>query len=385
MSMAAVRGYRDPAMNVLAWVSRYRDQVLAAVLAVLFAAEMLLTPEMDDHRWSAALVGVVFSATLAVRRNLPLLLLLEAAVVIQLNHTVLPGLAEGGAFLIGFLIAIFSAGSYLQGARLVLAGVVVAALIPLAAFDPRQPPQVGDWIFFALFAGTPFVAGIVFRRRRHRDEQMTALADEAVTAERGRIARELHDVVAHAISVVVVQARAGRRQLAPEDAAARTAFDAIEHAGEQALVEMRRLLALLRETDRGDAGLTPQAGLARLDSLAGEMAACGLAVAVRREGEPVELPPGVDMSAYRIVQEALTNSLKHAGPARAEVVIRYLPGELEVEVADDGDGSGPGGGSGSGLAGVRERVDVYGGRFDAGRRPEGGFLVRAKLPLGTAT
>jgi signal transduction histidine kinase len=148
---------------------------------------------------------------------------------------------------------------------------------------------------------------------------------------------------------------------------------------------MRRLLALLRETDRGDAGLTPQAGLARLDSLAGEMAACGLAVAVRREGEPVELPPGVDMSAYRIVQEALTNSLKHAGQARAEVVIRYLPGELEVEVADDGDGSGPGGGSGSGLAGVRERVDVYGGRFDAGRRPEGGFLVRAKLPLGTAT
>jgi signal transduction histidine kinase len=288
--------------------------------------------------------------------------------------------------MIGLLVSIFSAGSYLLDRRLVLAGALVAGLIPLAAFDPRQPPQVGDWIFFLVFAGTPFVAGILFRRRRDRDARMTVLAEDAVAAERGRIARELHDVVAHAISVVVVQARAGRRQLTAEDAAARSAFDAIEHAGEQALVEMRRLLALLHEADqREEHGLTPQAGLGRLDTLAQEMTASGLSVEVRREGRPVELPPGVDLSAYRIVQEALTNSLKHAGPARAEVVVRYLPGELEVEVADDGDGSGPGGGSGHGLAGVRERVDVYGGRMHAGQRPDGGFMVRARLPLGASS
>jgi signal transduction histidine kinase len=342
---------------------------------------VLLTDEVDDHRGSAALVAVAFAATLAVRRTLPLLLLLEAAVVIQLNHTVLPGLAEGGSFMIVLLVSIFSAGCYLRGLRLVVAGALVAGLVPLAALDPRQPPQAGDWVFFVVFAGTPFVAGILFRRRRERDEEMTALAEDAVVTERARIARELHDVVAHTISVVVVQARGGRRQLGPEDDAARSAFDAIEHAGEQALVEMRRLLSLLRETDETEAGLVPQAGLSRLDALAREMGESGLPVAVRREGEPVELPPGIDLSAYRIVQEALTNALKHAGPARAEVVVRYLPGELELEVSDDGDGSGSGGGSGQGLAGVRERVDVYGGLLDAGRRPQGGFLVRARLPL----
>jgi signal transduction histidine kinase len=142
---------------------------------------------------------------------------------------------------------------------------------------------------------------------------------------------------------------------------------------------------LLRDTEPSGGGLAPQAGLDRLDSLAREMTASGLPVEVRREGEPVELPPGIDLSAYRIVQEALTNSLKHAGPARAEVVVRYLPGELEVEVSDDGDGTGTGGGSGRGLAGVRERVDVYGGLLDAGQRPQGGFLVRARLPLAVTS
>jgi signal transduction histidine kinase len=149
---------------------------------------------------------------------------------------------------------------------------------------------------------------------------------------------------------------------------------------------MRRLLALLRESDEAEAWLAPQAGLSRLDALADEMSQSGLPVAVRREGEPVELPPGIDLSAYRIVQEALTNTLKHAGPARAEVVVRYLPGELELEVSDDGDGSGSAGGSGRGLAGVRERVDVYGGLLDAGPRPRGGgFLVRARLPLAATS
>ncbi len=236
------------------------------------------------------------------------------------------------------------------------------------------------------FLGTPFVAGVVFRRRADRDEEVVERAQQAVDAERARIARELHDVVAHAISVIVVQARAGRTVLAPDAAGARTAFDAIEHSGEQALVEMRRLLRLLREPDdERDAELEPQVGLRRLDALADSFERSGLSVVVRRVGEPVDLAPGVDLSAYRIVQEALTNALKHAGQARAEVVVTYLPTEIEVEVLDDGDGSGPGGGSGHGLEGIRERVDVYGGRLEAGVRPGGGFAVRARLPLGTAS
>lgn len=385
-------------MDALALFSRHRDQALAAGLAAVYCAEVLFSGEVTDHRGSAAVVAVVFAATTAVRRTLPLLLLLEVVVVIQLNHTVLPGLAEGGSFMLGLIVTIFSAGSYVRGRLLLLAGAMVAGLIPLAAFDPRQPPAVGDWIFFVTFIGTPFIAGILFRRRRDRDVEMTGRAQRAeaeaerralaaVGAERARIARELHDVVAHAISVVVVQARAGRRALVGDQLPARTSFDAIEHAGEQALVEMRRLLALLREVDSAEDGsaLAPQSGLRRLDALAAEVSTSGLRVDIREEGEPVEVPPGVDLSAYRIVQEALTNALKHAGPARARVVIRYLPGELEVEVTDDGDGSGPGGGSGYGLAGIRERVDVYGGCLYAGALPDGGFAVRARLPLGAAT
>jgi len=382
-------------MKALAWLSRRRDQALAVGLAALYVAEALFGGEVTEHRVSAAVVGALFAATLAVRRSMPLVPLGAALVGIQLNHTVLPGLAEGGTFLVAVLITIFSVGSYLRGRLLVLGGVLVACIIPLAAFDPRQTPQLSDWIFFFTFLGTPFVAGIVFRRRRDRDRMMTTRARlaeeagerhaaEAIATERARIARELHDVVSHAISVVIVQARAGRTVLNPGQDEARSAFDAVEHAGEQALVEMRRLLAVLRETERPEKpeSLEPQAGLRRLDTLAAELRGSGLQVEVRSEGDPVELPPGVDLSAYRIVQEALTNTLKHAGAAHAAVVIRYLRDELELEVLDDGHGSGAGGGTGHGLVGIRERVEVYGGRFEAGPRPGGGFAVRARLPLG---
>jgi signal transduction histidine kinase len=385
-------------MDALDWLSRRRDEALAAGLGLVYVAEELFSGEVTHHRASAALVGAVFAATFVVRRTMPLLLLLGASVVIQLNHTVLPGLGEGGSFMLGLILTVFAVGSYLRGRLLVLGGVLVAGVIPLAALDPDQPPQVGDWIFFLTFVGTPYVAGILFRLRRERDVEMSTRArraeedgarraEEAVDAERRRIARELHDVVAHAISVVVVQARAGRRSLdVPHpDGVTRASFDAIEHAGEQALVEMRRLLSLLREADGEPAGLEPQAGLRQLDALARDISASGLRVEVCHEGDPVEIPPGVDLSAYRIVQEALTNALKHAGPATARVVVRYLPGELEVEVLDDGDGSGPGGGSGQGLTGIRERVEVYGGRLQAGATPQGGFAVRARLPLEAAT
>src|SRR4051794_5440441 len=145
---------------------------------------------------------------------------------------------------------------------------------------------------------------------------------------------------------------------------------------------MRRLLGMLRDTDERMA-LAPQPGLGRLEELAAEVGTAGLPVDVRVEGEPVDLPPGVDVSAYRIVQEALTNSLKHAGPARATVVVRYIPDALEVEVMDDGRGNGAGVGSGHGLAGIRERVGVYGGDLEAGAHPEGGFRVRARLKLSS--
>jgi signal transduction histidine kinase len=178
---------------------------------------------------------------------------------------------------------------------------------------------------------------------------------------------------------MVLQARGGRKVLGGDPDQARGAFDTIERTGQQALTEMRRLLGALRADDE-ELALAPQPSLSRLDALAAEVTRAGLPVDVRVEGEPTELPPGVDVSGFRIVQEALTNALRHAGPARALVFVRYGDGELDIEVSDDGAGSANGSGGGHGLVGIRERVAVYGGDFDAGRRPEGGYAVRARLP-----
>jgi signal transduction histidine kinase len=269
--------------------------------------------------------------------------------------------------------------------------VVSIGIIPLAAFDPQQPPTVGDWIFFTTFIGFPTVAGRIFHHRHATDVRLAlenaalaaerdVRAAEAVVEERARIARELHDVVAHAISVIVLQARGGRRVLATSPEDARTALDTIEHTGEQALEEMRRLLAMLRYDE--EHRLSPHPGLHALDDLAGSMTRMGLPVELVREGTPVELAAGIDLSAYRIVQEALTNALKHAGPARARVRVAYTHDHLDLEVVDDGPGTGTGGGSGHGLVGIRERAELYGGHVEAGRRPDGGYAVRARLPIG---
>ena len=216
--------------------------------------------------------------------------------------------------------------------------------IPLAAIEPGQPVGFTDIGFFLIFFGAPMVAGRLFRHRAERehllvDEQETRTA-EAIAEERARIARELHDVVAHAISVMVLQARGGRRMLAERPERDAAALDAIEHAGEQALVEMRRLLGDPARRRTSDAALAPQPGLGRLDDLVdGVPRGAGCRSSCASRATPVELPPGSTLSAYRIVQEALTNALKHAGPARATVVVRYGAEALELEVVDDGRGS----------------------------------------------
>jgi signal transduction histidine kinase len=237
-------------------------------------------------------------------------------------------------------------------------------------------------IFFTLLFGAPWLAGYVVRRRRQSEARMRDerdAAEAAIVDERARIARELHDVVAHAISVIVLQARGGRRLLDTEPEETRGALDTIEHTGQQALVEMRRLVGLLREGD-SDLTLMPQPTLSQLDHLVEQVRAAGLPVDVKIEGESVELPPGVDLSAYRIVQEALTNALKHAGPASASVHLRYLGDLLEVDIRDDGAGVSNDKASGYGLDGIRERVSVVGGEIETGPRAEGGFAVLARLP-----
>src|SRR4051794_14724444 len=215
---------------------------------------------------------------------------------------------------------------------------------------------------------------------REREEKVRVAAAE----ERVRIARELHDVVAHSVSVMVVQIGGARGVVDSDPDTARDTLRAAEQTGRQALAEMRRMLGILRADDDGE-GLAPQPGLEHMDTLIDQAREAGLPVEVHTEGHPHLLSPGVDLAAYRMVQEALTNAVKHAGPARAEVVLRFAADELEIEVRDDGRGRPPrrraGLDPGHGLVGMNERVALYGGGLTTGPRAGGGFAVLARLPL----
>jgi signal transduction histidine kinase len=207
------------------------------------------------------------------------------------------------------------------------------------------------------------------------------VARRAVAEERLRLARELHDVVAHAISVIAVQSGVGAHVANSQPEEAAKALAAIEATSRAALTELRRLLGVLRQEGEPQGSLAPVPGLADLDSLLAEVAKAGLGVQLRVEGTPSPLPAGLDLSAYRIVQEALTNVVRHAGPATARVAVRYAPGQVAVEVVDDGRGADDQGGGGHGIAGMRERAALYGGTLEAGPLPGGGFRVAASLPV----
>jgi signal transduction histidine kinase len=202
-----------------------------------------------------------------------------------------------------------------------------------------------------------------------------------VAEERARIARELHDIVAHAVSVMVLQVGAVRHKLTDAHAEDRDALRDVERAGRTALAEMRRLLAAMRP-DGDEAELLPQPGLDGLDSLLDQIGRAGLPVELHVDGEPFPLPRGIDLSAYRIVQEGLTNALKHARASHADVSFHYGRDELEIEVRDNGRGTATSDGLGHGLVGVRERVKIYGGEMSAGTATGGGFILNTRLPLG---
>ena len=258
--------------------------------------------------------------------------------------------------------------------------------------EPGTRPYT-DLIYIGLqFAGT-WGVGRLIRSWRHQAralEQRTAELEEAqewraqaaVAEERTRIARELHDVIAHSVSVMVIQAGAAEQMLDVDPERARQPLVTIQDSGRQAVLELGRLLGILRAHD-AEASLVPQPSLRHLDALAGQVRDAGLPVALCVEGAPRELPGGVDLAAYRIVQEALTNILKHAGPASATVVLHYNVDTLDIDVVDDGQAplDVTPAGTGHGLAGMRDRVRLYGGEFDAGTCPHGGFRVHARLPL----
>jgi signal transduction histidine kinase len=370
------------------FLQRRGDDALAAALTALVLLEVALTDGPELGRVATVAAAIALGAAASMRRRVPLLLL-GLVLVISLASTLRPittGHTESIALFV--LLAVYSAAAHTSGrATFLAAAMTVGVFLTDLGADP-QGIYVEGIVFYALLFGLPWVAGRAIQQRRVKDTQLEhekGRAAAAIVEERERIARELHDVVAHSISVMVLQARGGRRVLQSEPADARDAFATIERTGTQALDEMRRLLGILRTTDEALA-LAPQPSLRQLGRLVEQVRAAGLPVELAVEGEPRELPPGVDLSAYRIVQEALTNALKHAGPARARVVLRYGADDLELEIADDGARSSDASGSSSGygLIGMRERVSVYGGELRAGREPGGGYALRVRLPLRSA-
>jgi signal transduction histidine kinase len=376
MARSPARDYCRLVARVRRAIDRYGDQVFALAIGALYLAEIVAESGFDGDRVQSILSAIAFSAALVLRRRAPVVPMALAIFVIEFSNLAAPALAETGAFLFGLVATIYSAGRYARGRADIVCIALIIAGVPLAAIEPGQDFTFADLAFFVMFSGGPWLAGRLVRLRAEREHEME---ERAAAAERARIARELHDGVAHALSVMVLQARGGRAMLGQDPGDTQEALDAIEGTGAQALNEMRTLLGLL---DEDGSDLAPQPTLARLGDLATALRAAGLPVDVVVEGEPVELPPGMDTSAYRIVQEGLTNALKHAGAGHATVTVRYEPRQLELVVQDDGRGNGSGGGTGLGLAGLRERVTVYGGDLEAGPLPGGGYALRARLPIG---
>jgi signal transduction histidine kinase len=375
------------------WTASAVDWLIVAVLTAGTQYQIWFQPQalpMRGSRVANAVLFVLMIVPLGWRRRAPLSVLAIVMGSTVVGYYALYDLASQvhpDPFL-PFLLVIYSVAAHADRRRATIGAVLAAAAI-LAIDAPvllagTVPNDVYAWFLYAL----AWTLGRMLRRRQELaaalqdraarlEHDQEAKARSAVAEERARIARELHDVIAHSLSVIVVQAAAERRVLDHEHATTREVLASIEHTGRQALVELRRLLGVIRKTNDRPA-LRPQPTLAHLDELLAQVREAGLAVQLQTQGEPVPLPPGVDLSAYRIVQEALTNVLKHAHASRAEVLVCYHPGELELEVSDDGQGpaDGPGG---HGLVGMRERVALYGGTLEAGLRDGGGYRLHARL------
>src|SRR3989449_1299215 len=296
---------------------------------------------------------------------------------------------DGVTFVVG-CAALFLVGS-LRDRRQAVAGFAIAECVLAVVVHNERRSGVGNFIvasiIFTIVWTIAFGVGRksveadeakerAARAEREREER----AHAAVSEERARIARELHDVVGHSVSVMTVQASGVRRLLRPDQQRERDALLIVERTGREALAEMRRMVGVLRRPEEAPA-LAPQPSLEHIDKLVTQAREAGLPVELQIEGNPEQLPAGVDLTAYRLVQEGLTNALKHARAQHAEVLVRYGNGQVELTVSDDGRGGGSGDRGGHGLVGMRERVSVYGGELEAGPRLEGGYRLRARLPV----
>jgi signal transduction histidine kinase len=391
-------------------VATLHPRLVDAALAVAFgagAATQLLLEGPPAPRQVVSALGT--GLPLAWRRRFPV-----AAFLAQMAFALLGGRQPTTIGSLATLVGLYSVAAYARW-RWVAPAIVLVGSLALILLVPAAAQTVPSWASVLALGAAVWLAGNTVREQRARAEGLAERAAQlererelttqlALAAERRRIARELHDVVAHGVSVMVVQAGAARTLLTRQPPRAAEALLAVERSGREALGELRRLLGLLTDADAdaeaaGDeSSLAPQPRLAQLDRLVERVGRAGLPVEVRTAGSPRPLPAGLDLTAYRIVQEGLTNALKYARGAACEVVVEFGDRELRLEVLDSGSppaakagksgaggtpgtGASAGSGAGRGLIGMRERVAAYGGDLRAGQRPEGGFAVRARLPL----
>jgi signal transduction histidine kinase len=390
---AARRGYRWPTMlaRLRAMDPSRADLLLAAAFAVeAFAELFLLVPEGTPYTGGMAVLIVADASCLAIRRRHTIL----AAIVVMPLFTV--GNVIDTAYVDNMvspffvmLFVLYTVGRHLEGRVVWLLTAYSAAWMITATAIDSADDTVGSYLLSAIaLIGGPILLGRVLRNRAHLNqtlrEKALRLEDErferaaaAAEEERARIAGELHDVVAHALSAMVVQASGARRLAERDPARAGEAFLAVETSGREALSEIRRLLGVLRREDE-ELALAPQPSLRHVGSLLRRIEAAGLPVQLSVEGEQRDLPIGIDLTAYRVVQEALSGALEHGRAGRAQVSLAYANSHVDLVIADDG------GEPHRPLLGIRERVVLSGGQLRAGARHDGGHVVRARLPIGGA-
>ena len=376
---------------------KYWVDALIGLLAVAGALELVVArnspSDPPTELWLSVLLLAVLVAPIFARRRFPFggpaAYWVLATAITFYDGLLIPFIGSLGV--VGLATA-FMLGNLRNGMKAGFGLAVVTVSIVTVVYNIPGPTTTSNYVFISLRFAVAWLAGYALRERAEQaaaaeerairaEREREAAARVAVAEERARIARELHDIVAHAVSVMVLQVGAVRHKLPDELAPDRDALTGVERAGRMALAEMRRLLSAMRH-DGEEMELVPQPGLDGLDSLLDEIERAGLPVELHVDGQPFPLPRGIDLSAYRIVQEGLTNALKHAHASDADVIVRYRPDELAIEVRDNGQGTATSDGLGHGLVGVRERVKIYGGEMSAGTSADGGFVLSTRLPIG---
>jgi signal transduction histidine kinase len=374
--------------RLLEWAKRYAGDL--AIVAISIGTFIEIATTTTQYKPVLIPLTLFMAPALLFRRQFPLaapsITLAAVAIAVAVDPT---GVKNVGFFFYSALAATVTLGATVERRIAFAGGAMSLALITWVNY--KFGNKASDYAYMTSFFAAAWFVGFILRSRTHqaseareraeRAEQERELrARTAVAEERTRIARELHDIVGHSVSVMTVQAAAVRRLLRDDQVREREALESVEETGRAALTEMRRLVGVLRRTDDQPA-LVPQPSLEYVTKLVQQACEAGLPTELHVEGETADLPQGIDLTAYRLIQEGLTNALKHAKATHADVVIRYDNGTVELVVRDDGTGDGSGESGGHGLVGMRERVAVVGGELHAGPHPDGGFELRARLPV----